>query len=246
MSDPQDPPPVSTTRADRDRSGRPGYFETRLAPNPNRAQVWVHLCRYLTRFIPPSAAVLELGAGWCDFANHVEAGRIVAMDVDPVVERAAAAHVEAVVGDCTDLSRFRPGEFDVVFASNLLEHLPRDQADLMLDQAATVLAPDGRLILLQPNFRLNPGRYFDDYTHVAIYTDTSLSDYLASLGWTVDVVVPRLLPLTLKSKASRLTFLVPWYLRSPVKPLAGQMLVVATPPAPHQPATAEDQPHVAG
>ena len=26
-----------------------------------------------------------------------------------------------------------------------------------------------------------------------------------------------------------LTFLVPWYLRSPVKPLAGQMLVVANP-----------------
>ena len=39
----------------------------------------------------------------------------------------------------------------------------------------------------------------------------------------------KFLPLTLKSKASRLTFLVPWYLRSPIKPLAGQMLVVASP-----------------
>jgi hypothetical protein len=33
--------------------------------------------------------------------------------------------------------------------------------------------------------------------------------------------------LTLKSRGAGLTFLVPWYLRSPVKPLAGQMLVVA-------------------
>ena len=42
-------------------------------------------------------------------------------------------------------------------------------------------------------------------------------------------VQPRFLPLTMKSRGSALTFLVPWYLRSPVKPLAGQMLLIATP-----------------
>jgi len=208
---------------------RPGYFETRLAANPNRGQVWVHICDYLSRFIPANSRVLELGAGWCDFANHVEAARVVAMDLDSTVQKAAANHVEAVVGDCTDLSQFGSAEFDVVFASNLLEHLDRDLAEKLLAEAARVLAPSGRLILMQPNFRLNPGGYFDDFTHVAIYTDRSLSDYLTSLGWKVEFVMPRFLPLTLKSKASRLTFLVPWYMRSPIKPLAGQMLLVAAP-----------------
>jgi hypothetical protein len=33
----------------------------------------------------------------------------------------------------------------------------------------------------------------------------------------------------MKSRASGLTFLVPLYLRSPLRPLAGQMLVVARP-----------------
>ena len=37
------------------------------------------------------------------------------------------------------------------------------------------------------------------------------------------------MPLTLKSRGSGLSFLVPWYLRSPIKPLAGQMLIVANP-----------------
>jgi hypothetical protein len=74
-----------------------------------------------------------------------------------------------------------------------------------------------------------PGRYFDDYTHVAIYTDQSLADYLVSQGWTTEAVMPRFLPLTLRSRGAGLTFLVPWYLRSPIKPLAGQMLLVATP-----------------
>lgn len=204
-----------------------GYFETRLSHDASRAKVWRHVCDYLSRWVGADDAVLELGAGWCDFSNHIAAGRVVAMDLDATVKRAAAAHVEAVVGDSTDLSPFADQSFDVVFASNLLEHLERADSQRLLGEAARVLRPGGRLILMQPNFRLNPGRYFDDYTHVAIFTDQSLTDYLVAEGWQIEKVMPRFLPLTLKSRGSGLTFLVPWYLRSPVKPLAGQMLVVA-------------------
>lgn len=210
----------------------PRYFETRLAANPNREQVWQHLSDYLARWIGPDQDVLELGAGWCDFSNHIRAGRVVALDLDPTVQRAAAAHVEAVIGDCTDLSAFGDDEFDVVFASNLLEHLTRAQSDRLLDEAARVLRPGGRLILLQPNFRTSYKRYFDDYTHVAIFTDTSLQDYLVSRGFRVEKMFAKFLPLTMKSSAANLSFLVPWYLRSPIKPLAGQMLAVATPEQP--------------
>lgn len=206
-----------------------GYFETRVQASPERTKVWEHICAYLTRWVPADSDVLELGAGWCDFANNVTGRRVVAMDIDAVVERAAADHVEAVVGDCTDLSRFADRSFDVVFASNLLEHLERPQAKTLLAEARRVLRPGGRLMLMQPNFRLNPGRYFDDFTHVAVFTDQSLPDFLVSEGYRVESVLARFLPLTMKSRGSRLTFLVPWYLRSPVKPLAGQMLVVANP-----------------
>ena len=206
-----------------------GYFETRLAPDANRAKVWRHLCEYLSRWVAADAEVLELGAGWCDFSNLIAARRVVAMDLDATVVKAAAAHVLAEVGDCTDLSRFDDDSFDVVFASNLLEHLDREQAGRLLSHAQRVLRPGGRLILMQPNFRLNPGRYFDDYTHVAVFTDQSLQDYLVSLGWGIEAVSARFMPLTLKSRGSGLAFLVPWYLRSPIKPMAGQMLVVANP-----------------
>jgi len=204
------------------------YFETRLANHPNRAKIWRHVCTYLQRWIPANAEVLELGAGWCDFSNNVVAKRVVAMDLDSRLGRAAAEHVEPVIGDCTDLGRFEPGSFDIVFASNLLEHLEREASNRLLAEAKRVLRADGRLILMQPNFRLNPGRYFDDFTHVSIFTDESLQDYLVAEGWRIDEVRARFLPLTLKSKTGSLTFLVPWYLRSPIKPLAGQMLVVAS------------------
>jgi SAM-dependent methyltransferase len=206
---------------------RTGYFQTRLAEDPNRPIVWRHVCAYLGRWIRPTDDVLELGAARCEFANAITAHRVVAMDIDAVVASSARPGVEAVVGDCTDLSRFDDSSFDDVFASNLLEHLDRADALRLLGEANRVLRPCGRLILIQPNFRLNPNEYFDDYTHVSIFTDRSLRDLLQAEGWTVDHVAPRFLPLTMKSRASSLTFLVPWYLRSPIKPWAGQMLVVA-------------------
>ena len=219
----------SSTGAQPDGVYAPGYFETRLAQDPKRAKVWRHLCDYLSRYVGSEADVLELGAGWCDFSNLIRARRVVAMDLDATVAKVASAHVQAEVGDCTDLSRFEDDSFDVVFASNLLEHLDRAQSGRLLTEAARVLRGGGRLILMQPNFRLDPGRYFDDFTHVSVFTDQSLGDYLESLGWRVEVRQARFLPLTLKSRASGLTFLVPLYLRSPIKPMAGQMLVVAQP-----------------
>lgn len=210
---------------------RPGYFGTRFTRNEQRGVVWQHICQYLQTWVPTDADVLELGAGWCDFSNAVTARSVTAMDIDEVVMQAAKSGVTAVVGDCTDLSRFPDGSFDRVVASNLLEHLERPMAEKMLAEAARVLRPGGRLVLIQPNFRLNPNEYFDDYTHVAIYTDRSLRDFLGASGWDVQHVAARFLPLSMKSKGSGLTFLVPWYLRSPIKPFAGQMLVVAGRPA---------------
>lgn len=224
---PEDSTAVRPGAAPTDGTYVPGYFQTRLSPSKSRTEVWRHICTFLERWISPQASVLELGAGWCDFSNNVKAARVVAMDLDATVQGAAASHVTAEVGDSTDLRRFGDGTFDVVFASNLLEHLERPEATRLLAEARRVLRPSGRLILMQPNFRLDPGGYFDDFTHVAIYTDRSIADYLVSEGWRIERVYARFLPLSLKSRGSGLTFLVPFYLRSPVKPLAGQMLVVA-------------------
>jgi SAM-dependent methyltransferase len=204
------------------------YFATRYTSDDNRGAVWAHVTRYLERWIPAGADVLELGAGYCDFSNNVRARTKVAMDIDPGVVHRVGTGVRPEVGDCSDLSRFADTSFDVVFASNLLEHLTRAQTIDLLTAVRRMLRPDGRLILVQPNFRLKPREYFDDYTHVQIFTDRSLPDLLTAEGFHVDHVEARFLPFSMKSRGASLTFLVPWYLRSPFRPLAGQMLVVAT------------------
>lgn len=205
------------------------YFATRLAPDPARTAVWRTVTGYLQRWVPPDAAVLDLAAGYADFSANVQARRRVALDLNPALPTMVPAGVEAVVGDATDLSRFADGEFDAVFSSNFLEHLDHEGVDRCLAEIRRVLRPGGRLILVQPNFRLNPGAYFDDYTHRTIWTDNSLGDLLVARGFALVHVEGRFLPLTLKSRLSFGHRLAPLYLRIPagLRPLAGQMLHVA-------------------
>jgi SAM-dependent methyltransferase len=204
------------------------YFETRFRHDPKRAVVWREICRYLeARFIPSGATILDAGTGYGDFINHVRARRKVALDLSAAAAAHLAPDVEFHAHSCTAMPEFAAGTFDVVFASNVLEHLTREEVRAFLDEARRVLRPGGRLILVQPNFRYCAAQYFDDYTHVQIFTHVGLSDLLASLGFEVVHVAPRFLPLTMQSRTPKVGWLVRAYLHSPLKPFGAQMLVVA-------------------
>lgn len=207
--------------------GSASYFRTRLAPDPTRAAVWRHIAAYLQRWVPTDGAVLDLAAGYGDFSASITARRRVAFDLNPELPHLLPAGIEAEVGDATDLARFPDATFDTVFASNFLEHLEHAQVDRCLAEIRRVLRPGGHVVLVQPNFRLAPGAYFDDYTHRTIFTDRSLADLLVARGFELERVEPRFLPLTVKSRLSAGHRLVPLYLRLPYRPLAGQMLHVA-------------------
>ena len=206
------------------------YYETRLAPDPNRAEVWRHVAAYLAPWVDPDGALLDLAAGYADVTRSSMASRKVAIDSNPTLPELVGDGIEAIVGDATDLSPFGDGEFSTVIASNFVEHLDHDAVDTLLEGIHRVLRSGGRLILIQPNFRLAPRRYFDDYTHRTIWTDTSLGDLLVARGFRLDRVEARFLPLTMKSRLSFGHRLVPLYLRLPYRPLAGQMLLVAERP----------------
>jgi SAM-dependent methyltransferase len=208
------------------------YYRTRFQESEVRGLVWRHIAGWLAAqsLVGPDLDVLELAAGYGDFVRNISARRRVAMDINPLLPDLLPAGIEAVVGDCTDLSRFDEASFDLVFASNFLEHLEWPDVDRCVDEARRVLRAGGRLILVQPNFRLAARRYFDDYTHRTIFTDQSLPDYLSSRGFSIERCEPRFLPLTVKSRLSAGHRLVPLYLRLPWRPMAGQMLVSARSP----------------
>jgi SAM-dependent methyltransferase len=211
-----------------DDPAQSAYFDTRLQHDPRRAAVWSHITRYLAPFVPNDASVLELGAGYCYFINHVPATRRVAVDIAPEMMKWKAENVEGHVGDAVAfLGQVPDQQFDFILASNFLEHFEWSDLRTIVEGFHRALRPGGRLALIQPNFRLNPNRYFDDYTHRTIFTDVSLVDWLEASRFTVIRNEPRFLPLTVKSRMSGLAFLVPLYLKLPFRPFAGQMFVLA-------------------
>ena len=206
-----------------------GYHTAHLREDPSRAEVWTEIARHLSAWVPPGAHVLEIGAGYCDWINHVPAGRRVAVDVWPEFARFAAAGVEPVVMDASrELRTLGESAFDVVLSSNVLEHFAPDVAASVVGDVAAVLKRGGRFVVIQPNFRYAWRRYFDDYTHRAVFTDVSLPALLRSRGFAIDAVEPRFLPYSMSSTRIPIRrWIVRAYLRSPIKPMAGQMLVVA-------------------
>ena len=210
-----------------------GYDAVRYQPDASRSLVWREIIRVLSEYLPKDPAVLELGPGYCDFINQVPARKKVAVDVDPASAKCAASDVEFILGDCTDITPIAPSSMDLVFASNLLEHLERRDATRMLTSVFQVLRPGGKFILIQPNFRYSYSRYYDDHTHLTPYTHTGLGGLVRSEGFRIVACTPRFMPMSMSdcSWIPRYGWLVRLYLRLPVRPLARQMLLVAEKPS---------------
>ena len=192
-----------------------------------RRGVWREIVRYVAQDVPGAQAVLELGAGYCDFINQYPAARRLAFDLNPEMVRHADPGVDLRIADCTALPGIPPASLDLVFASNLLEHFAGDQLATLLPAIAGALRPGGHLVLLQPNYLLCPGHYFDDPTHKTIFHHRNIGAVLEPHGFRVRKLVPGLLPFSMKSRLPKWPLLVRLYLASPVRPQAGQMYVVA-------------------
>jgi SAM-dependent methyltransferase len=156
--------------------------------------------------IAPGDRVLDLG---CGFGRHAfEAFRrgahVVAVDrsADEVAEVTKMFHAmvaageaspsqvaHAVRGDLTALP-FPDGSFDLVIASEVLEHIPDDAR--AIGEIARVVRPGGRVAVTVPrwwpekvcwslseSYRTEPGG------HVRIYTADGLADRLADAGLSV-------------------------------------------------------------
>ena len=202
------------------------YHATRFSPDPRRRLLWQTLvaCEFRKQ-IPPDAAVLELGAGYGYFINAIKARRRLAVDAWPGMLDCLDPGVEGLVTDVADLDAVPDDSLDYVFSSNCFEHVSRAKLINCLAQLRRKMKPGASLTILQPNFKYCFREYFDDYTHVSIYTAQGMCDLLAANGFRITRCVPRFLPFTIKSWLPVHPLLIRLYLASPFKPLAKQMLI---------------------
>jgi SAM-dependent methyltransferase len=203
------------------------YHHIRFTQDPSRAVVWKAVGRYVQKFLLEDEATLELGAGYGEFSRFIRAKEKWALDVNPELASYWPHDVRPLIQSALVGLPFAPASLGNVIASNFFEHFLIEECRLILEEVRRVLIPGGRLLIVQPNFRLEPGRYYDDYTHKTPFTDVGFADFLRSLGWRIRHEEPRFLPFTMKSRLPKWGWLVQFYLALPYRPAAGQFMVVA-------------------
>lgn len=174
--------------------------------------------------------MLELGCGWGDFIGQIQASGKTALDGNASFSSCVEGYggIEFHHGDVHKVLPALPtGAYDVVFASNFFEHFAIEDVKRILAEARRVLTAGGRLIVVQPNYRLCSAAYFDDYTHRTPFSHVSFGDLAAASGFNVEAVEPRFLPFSMKSRLPVHPLLVRLYLNLPLpRPLAAQFLLV--------------------
>jgi SAM-dependent methyltransferase len=211
-------------------------YERRFSAADREAKdaLWRVLCvDFFQRWVPVDACLVDLGAGMCEFVNHIRARERWAVDSDPQLARRAASGVKTHCGPAHDLGWLAASSVDVVFASNVFEHF-RSTEDLLaaLAEVRRVLRPGGRMLVLQPNIRFAYREYWDYLDHHLPLSDRSMVEALELSGLRVEYVRPRFLPYTVKSRMPRSPLLLRVYLRCrPLHLVFGkQMFLVAVRP----------------
>lgn len=203
------------------------YHRTRFRFDPRRAAVWKPVCEYLQRFVQADLPLLELGAGYGDFVRFIRASEKRAVEVNPDLAAFWPPEVVALIQKLPSRIPLENASCGTVVASNLFEHFAINDCQAILGEARRLLRTGGRLLIIQPNFRLEPRHYYDDYTHITPFSDVGFVDFLRANGWRVLHCEPRFLPFSMNSRLPKWSWLVRLYLLLPYRPHAGQFLVIA-------------------
>jgi ubiquinone/menaquinone biosynthesis C-methylase UbiE len=196
----------------------------------NKKNLWKVLCNhYFFRYIDKNDCVLDLAAGYCEFINNVDAGKKIAVDINPDTMNYAAPDVQVIKAKSSKMDEIASNSANVIFISNFFEHISKEEIVLTLKECKRVLMNEGEIIILQPNIKYVGADYWDFFDHHTPLTDKSVKEVLELTGFHIDKIIPKFLPYTTKSKIPQLPCLVKLYLYMPIvwRIMGKQLLVIA-------------------
>jgi SAM-dependent methyltransferase len=92
---------------------------------PRKNAIWQVICsQFLQKFISPKSTVIDIACGYGEFINNIEAGRKIAVDMNPDALSFLNTDVEFHQCSALQIDFDLADTADVVFTSNFLEHLP--------------------------------------------------------------------------------------------------------------------------
>jgi SAM-dependent methyltransferase len=193
--------------------------------------IWKVLCQdFFQQYVASTSTVLEIASGYGEFIRHIVAAHKIAVDLNPDARDCLPPEVEFHLGSAAQLSMIANASIDVCFSSNFFEHLPsKDAMDEVLLGALRVLRPGGLYIVMQPNIRYEPGRYWDYYDHILPLSHLSCREAFAKAGYEVVELIDRFIPFSTDSRIPQHPLLVRLYLKfRPIwKWMGGQFVLVA-------------------
>jgi SAM-dependent methyltransferase len=188
--------------------------------------------------VKPHHAVLDLGCGYGEFINQVTAARKYGMDLNPETTSKLKSDIGFLQQDCSMKWALDDATLDVVFTSNLFEHLPDKPAlSRTLAEARRCLRQGGLLIAMGPNINAIGAQYWDFWDHYLPLTEKSLDEGLKLAGFEVDYVVPSFLSYTKFGSPDYPLWTLSLYLKHPflLHFFGGQFLLVARRPVETEP-----------
>ncbi|MEG4083965.1 methyltransferase domain-containing protein [Microcoleus sp. POL10_C6] len=200
-----------------------------------KVALWkVLIDEFLQDYVPPESTVLDIGGGYCEFINQIRAKKKYLIDLNPDSNLFANPDVKVLNIDVLSFENqpaFRK-QFDRIFISNFFEHL-RNKEELLqiISFCFEALKPGGSLLVVQPNFKYSFKEYYDFIDHQLPITHLSLQELLQTVGFEIDLIIPRFLPFSTKGRPAS-PLLLKLYLKLPVlwRFLGGQMFVKASKP----------------
>lgn len=199
-----------------------------------RNRVWrILTSEFFSRWIKSSSTILDLGCGYGEFVNNVQASKKYGMDLNPSSRNQLNSDVEFLEQDCSLPWPLPDNSLDVIFTSNFFEHLPTKRVlQATIVEALRCLKPGGRLIALGPNIKCLGGAYWDFFDHYLALTEMSLSELFSLSGFQVEQSIAKFLPYTMSLGYQPSLWKLRLFLKLPIlwKLFGRQFLVIGRKP----------------
>jgi SAM-dependent methyltransferase len=189
---------VTTTASGLRRDRLYATYASHHAGSANTAAAGLIYRRDIRPALPPPSVgpVLDIGCGQGELVRLMLADGYDAAGVDVSPEQVALARAAGVAnvraGDFCAFLAEHPGQLGAVTATDVLEHLTKDEVLAAFDQVANALAADGVFVARVPNAVSPFGGHirYGDFTHESWFTAASVRQLAATAGLSVITIRP--------------------------------------------------------